>query len=1424
MTMCVKRKWYVGIVLVLFAAVSCFAAVEEGSISTGPWKLSWNRDNGNWLVLAWNGCKIADNPSGSLAFEFQAPERNWIVSKSQFKTADWNEARKCLRITRTVGKWLFTEEIVFGVLGDENTISRTLHFTNTGSGPEKFYDVSIRTAIPPQGEYYLPVNAFDGRKKGRLEDLKSREKIHSGWNAWPILTAPAPELTVMYVADGRRDRISGSIRREARAIVVDNHFLAKGWAEPGVSQSVGPVYLRVVQGNLDAVFETAVWKWFDDIGLKVPSDRPQWIHDKVLYSMHPAGTIGSSFKDLGGFTAATEELLPRIADLGAGAIWLLPLEDRSCYWPRDYYKLTDNVGSMDDYRKFVKIAHGLGLKVWQDNVPHGGSPSYGQLRGNKPWWLVFDEKGDALHYWCFDFHEPAWQKYIAGVAEYYVKEVGIDGYRIDAVSGSHEMNWRRKGFPSIDHVPANVPGAWWKKEVEAVGGVPALSYERGSLALREGGLQMVRTIREQVRKHNPDGAVLAEVPNAPYMQEGDVVYDFALRSVMLRLRGSDPGEFVHGLQEWLYEQKYAEPRGTMRMRYVESHDTLRGAGFFGVSANRAFVALTCWIDGMPMIYHDADTWNMDHFGKILKVRNELEELRRGEAFYNWIDAEPENVFTCVRIHEGNASIAVINFSGEQCTAMIPIPWAKLKKTGPFRVWNAMTGTAAAGGDVSDIASVKLRLKPWEHTVLAIRPEKAPAPVTWPATAECRPVLSKVEGPISNLEHKAGLKVGEQTVVYECPAYRLEINRDNGMPLSFGDGADRELLKDVSWICSEGEAVSGRLGKGVFKQGKILEWNFGDAGIAYEFQKDHVRIRLTAGAGCTARRLGLLIRPAIADRCEIMTAEGRLSESITVRHSKGVPGSGSIYYRPQGSAAVWSSRLIPLLPDEAGVYCFDRSRSSGVAFELDRIESPNTGFMVLDRAAGKDGVHVAAMLRDSCWFVQDQPRNDSLDLILKPAGQGTAVSGKSHEVRLSHNSLGWVVENDHYRLNLSRAGGVIRQLSDRKNGDNIILKNNDLYTDHGFPVRIGNLRTGSDVETISSAWREGKVLHLRFEGMMRGDYRFSQSHPPLWFSVEYAFDSTASFATRWSIMSEGQVKEDRAFLAWKSVLPGMDGMKLFKDGKKIAEGKVEKGRSAETRKLTGSPVPDEIRVFSDGKTVVQMSSILTRAPEPLHNVFNHRDSLYMAWLDPPDKYIEPGAWYEVRSVVTVGDGAAGAGNQLAWVGSDVSGGVSDPSFEADGPESVLTVPAGKEVYFPAGVSVKGWEMPKDSRIVAPGHQGARCVMIENNDGSYALIRQQLNAREFPAGSTVEVSVWVKGEDIKVGDPGWKKGTIGLGCRMQNGKYQYPGAVDFSGSFDWKQVKGKIRIPEGAVTTGLRIGLNGATGKLWIDDVSVKRVEH
>jgi glycosidase len=1428
--------------LMVASGLGLNGAAEEmtRTVRAGSWELSFDAKTGDWRSLRWNGAAVADFPEGAAALDVEAPRGQWLCAKgkAQLTGHEWNEKDGTLLLKRRSGEWELDERVQFGAKANPNRIERTLRLTHRpaapGPLPPKFHGVRFTWSLPKQGTYLFPGSAFDKSRTGDCAALPGGFSKQGAWGIWPLLLQQAPGRTLLFMPDARRDAAWTSLRAAGERLVVTQQFGAQGWAEPNVTQTIGPAYLDIAACGLEDALKSAVWKWYDDVGLKVPADRPDWTRDAVLYSCHPGGTIGSDFKDLGGFKAMEDELLPVVQRLGIGALWLLPLEDRGCYWPRDYRKFQEGLGTAEEYRRLVAKAHELGLKVWQDNVPHGGSPAFGRERGNKPWWLIFDEKGDAPNYWCFDFREPEWQKYIAGVADHYVREFNVDGFRIDAVGGSHGMNWRRAGFPPADRAPANVPAEWWREALKEVGGqVPALPYERGSLTQREGGLQMEKAIRDAVKKLKPaEGATLAEVQNAPYMQEADAVYDFSYghHGVLMRLKDLPPEEFVPGLQRWLEEQKCAEPRGTLRLRYLESHDTVRARSWYGVDATKALTALTLWIDGLPMLYHDADIGLGTFLQRAIAVRNALPELRRGGAFYEAVKAEPACVFTCLRTTGQESSVVAVNLSPRSVEPKLylPVDEMRLDAATQYTVWEALTGSAVASGSPRALVWRRPELGPWQAAVYCFRPAGGNCPVP----------------PLKDLEtEKPGareLKLADEPDALRVTGERYEmvLDKRTGLIRSFRDAGGRALLGSAEMLLDvptkEGESPVRELKVETERQGRLITVRFslrmtagGGATLTYRCGPGNVLLHAALDRATPGQRAGLVFAGVETARYQVSSAEGLLDDEFAVRHAWAkAGGSHGIYYRPPSAEVQWNSETCPLHLTNGSLRSL---RRDGVGVWLDvagAFREVPVGALVMDRFSGQPGWHAAFLWRDTRKPLGSTDAVDAFTLMLGPVGadRGELLwPGHVGNVSLANVSTGWEVENAHYRVRLDRAGGIIRGLWEAGAGARPIIQENDLYTDKGFRTgEAAYASAGSDGETGVRVWGDEKTLRMRFHGELRNRERFGLLRPPIRFAVEYAFDGSPAFRVRWSVLSEGPVRENAAFMAWYAGVPDAKEFVFRRGQEELARGALNpKSRAGETARLAGAPVPDTTILSADGKPLLTLSDLALHAPQPLQNVFVHGGRIYLAWLDAAGAKITPGTWYEASAAITPGAKEPGKAPSIPWLAAEAekSDGLLDPSFE--GPGGMTRVSDGRRVSFPGG-ETGAWSVPSGGQIASDAaHSGGCCAKVVNTTGEYLLFSQALSVKAFPPGSKVRLSAWVKGQDIVRGDAEWKVGTVRLFVRRGDGKQDYLSIADLTGAFDWRKVEGVLALPENAVEIVVHAGLNGAKGTMWIDDVEVKR---
>jgi len=915
-----------------------------------------------------------------------------------------------------------------------------------------------------------------------------------------------------------------------------------------------------------------------------------------------------------------------------------------------------------------------------------------------------------------------------------------------------------------------------------------------------------------------------------------VVYDFELaHQHLLQIRRYPPAEFARGLHRFLEQQMYSEPWETVRLRYVESHDTVRARGWYGTGAMRALIALTAWIDGMPMIYHDADLGHGPFISRVLAVRAALPELQDGYVYYGPLEDKIPGVFTCLRKSKVRAAVAksslvLINLNPQPCDIAVPWPVAcpPVHSNKAYTAWNVMTGRRVGEYARGVEPVVRLTLAAWEPAVVSLRPATDPAPLAPPSSEPAVPPAPPAAAP----------RVDERNdvVTVHAGGYRLTVSRATGLLRSLEDTCGKpllgpaELVLDGSWptgrsaikACSvqtDKESDCAVVGARLTLDGT------GGVQLTYRCLPACVELDARLDSSTSARRAGLMFRGSDTWRYQINTAEGLWDDWFTVRSLSGRPGVSSIYYRPQWTEWLWQSELAPLHPRSA-VLCSIRQDGVGCEFRVLRpLDAGPAKVGVLDRFGDQAGWHAAFWWRDCETPEPPPPAKDQFALRLSPqvgARQPIADPPESG-VRLDHSSLDWVVENPHYRVLLRRTGGVIRSLWTKQPELRLIAEQNDIYTDRGFRTeRAARASAGDDVETAAHVWREGRELHLRFQGLLRNQDRFGIVRPPIWFLTEYVFDDSPTFRLRWGLSSEGPVREATAFVAWMARLPDLRRFAWSRGGKELVSGAADaSARAGQTSQLPGRPVPDAADLSDERGPLLRVRDLAVHGPAPLQNVFVHGQNFFLAWLDGPASSWAPGPWHECRLALTVGAAAPVAAAPIPWLANrpQESGMLADPSFEAGGAE-LLAVSAARSVSLGMPLQT-AWTVPDGGSFTTDtAHHGRRCAKIINTTGQYTLFTQPVRQEQTLLGRRVRVTAWVKGERIERGDTSWKVGTVDLSFGLPDGTMQHRSVCGLTGSFDWRQVEGTIEVPPAARGLHVRLGLNGATGTMWIDHVELQ----
>ncbi|HOJ00054.1 MAG TPA: alpha-amylase family glycosyl hydrolase [Anaerolineaceae bacterium] len=227
-----------------------------------------------------------------------------------------------------------------------------------------------------------------------------------------------------------------------------------------------------------------------------------WWNDSVFYEIFVRSFYDSDGDGIGDFNGIVEKMdylndgNPNIStDLGITGIWLMPINPSPSYHGysvTDYYSVNPEYGTMDDFKNFLNEAHKRGIKVIIDLVLNHTSnqhpwflnaadptspyhdwyiwsdtdPGYVGSWGQKIWF----EQGDEYYYSTFsefmpdlNYTNPEVTQEMQNIVQFWVNEVGVDGFRLDAAKhlieeGIQQANtisthsWYEKFRPALKQI------------------------------------------------------------------------------------------------------------------------------------------------------------------------------------------------------------------------------------------------------------------------------------------------------------------------------------------------------------------------------------------------------------------------------------------------------------------------------------------------------------------------------------------------------------------------------------------------------------------------------------------------------------------------------------------------------------------------------------------------------------------------------------------------------------------------------------------------------------------------------------------------------------------------------------------------------------------------------------------------------------
>jgi len=334
-----------------------------------------------------------------------------------------------------------------------------------------------------------------------------------------------------------------------------------------------------------------------------------WWRDRVFYEVFVrsfADSDGDGIGDLRGLIGRLDYLNDgdptTTDDLGVTGLWLMPIAESPSYHGYDvvdYRAIEHEYGTADDLRALVAAAHDRGIALILDLVINHTSREHPWFRDARTpgsdhdaWYVWSDEHpgiaradgsrvwhpdGDRFYYGYFwegmpdlDLRNPEVTAELDGIAAFWLDEMGVDGFRLDAARHLIEDGRR------LENTDATFD---W-----LVG------------------------FRERIKARHPEALVLGEVwdassMSARYVRQGalDLTFDFGLASATITsLRSGDAGSVRAAMKEvaGLY------PSGGLAT-FLTNHDQERVMTELAgdVAAAKLAASLLLTGDGTPFIYY-----------------------------------------------------------------------------------------------------------------------------------------------------------------------------------------------------------------------------------------------------------------------------------------------------------------------------------------------------------------------------------------------------------------------------------------------------------------------------------------------------------------------------------------------------------------------------------------------------------------------------------------------------------------------------------------------------------------------------------------------------------------------------------------------------------------------------------------------------
>jgi cyclomaltodextrinase len=421
-----------------------------------------------------------------------------------------------------------------------------------------------------------------------------------------------------------------------------------------------------------------------------------WVKDAVIYSAY----LRSASKE--GTFKGFEKRILELKEMSVTVIWLLPIHPvgiinrkgklGSPYAVKNYYEINPEFGTMEDFKNLLNTVHKNGMKLIIDLVANHTSWDCKLIIEHPDWFTknsdgkIIPPNADWTDVADLDYSKSDLRKYMIDMMKWWVKDVGIDGFRCD--------------------VAELVPTDFWDEARDTLNSIKEV------MMLSEGSLP----------EH--------------HLKAFDLTYSWNVYDVLEPLLNNKRS--LGSLDHIFKNEELQFPTGSLRMRFNTNHDKnaweTPAIKKFGIEGLKLTAVLINTMPGVPMIYTGEEIANdkklslfektvinwsrLDEmkklYSELFKLRHAHKAISRGKMIRLETPAE-KNVYAFLRIEGEDVVLAVLNFSKVDINLplKIPIEIAGIKSK---KILSEVISDKSHTENISIKEKIEVRLNPYGYKI------------------------------------------------------------------------------------------------------------------------------------------------------------------------------------------------------------------------------------------------------------------------------------------------------------------------------------------------------------------------------------------------------------------------------------------------------------------------------------------------------------------------------------------------------------------------------------------------------------------------------------------------------------------------------------------------------------------------------------